>query len=87
MFELIGYIAGICTATSFIPQAIKTFRSKDVESLSLIMYLIFNFGMLCWVVYGVYLQSVQMVLFNVICLCFSLPILCMIIFFKSKKMK
>ena len=78
-FEAVGYLAGICLAISFLPQAIKTFRTKDVRSFSLGTYCIYNLGLLCWVVYGAYLHSYQMMIFNTLSLSVSLPILVMII--------
>lgn len=85
-YEIIGCLAGICTATSFIPQAWKTFRTKDVKGLSLGMYSIFNIGMTSWVVYGFYVNSFQMIIFNIICLCFSIPVWLMILRY-GKKLK
>ena len=79
LFEFIGYFAGVCMAVSFMPQAVKTFRTKDVRGFSLGTYIIYNLGVFCWVVYGGYLGSVQMVVFNSLCLCFSFPILLMVI--------
>lgn len=79
LFELIGYFAGVCMAVSFMPQAIKTFKSKDVSGLSIGTYIIYNLGVISWVIYGWYLHSVQMVLFNSLCLVFTLPILYMVI--------
>ncbi len=35
--ELIGYLAASLTTASFVPQAWKTFRSKDVSGISLVM--------------------------------------------------
>ena len=82
-FELIGYLGGICLAISFIPQAIKTYKTKDVRALSFFTYSIYNLGVFCWVVYGFYLHSYQMVIFNVITLSFSFPILLMILKYKK----
>lgn len=84
-FELIGYFAGICTAISFVPQAIKTFKSRDIRGLSLGMYTIFNMGIISWVIYGFYMQSYQMIIFNIICLTFSFPIWVMILKYRKKK--
>ena len=42
--EMIGYVAGILTTTSFLPQAIMTLKTRDTESLSLGMYSIFTSG-------------------------------------------
>lgn len=77
--ELLGYIAGICTAIVFLPQSIETVRTKNVEGLSLLTYIIYNIGMLSWILYGVYLHSVQMIVFNSISFIFSSIILYMIL--------
>ena len=83
-FEFVGYLAGTCLAISFIPQAIQTYKTKDVQGVSLLMYAIFNLGLFSWIVYGFYMNSLQMMLFNTISLCFSLPILVMIIKYRKK---
>ena len=83
--EFLGYLAGICTAIVFLPQTIKTIRTRDVKGLSLGTYIIYCVGMLSWTLYGVYLKSVQMMFFNVVSLVFALIILYMIIAGRSKK--
>ncbi len=83
-FEFLGYLAGMCLAISFIPQAIQTYKSKAVEGISLLTYSLLNLGMICWVAYGFYLGSIQMIFFNLLTLCFSLPILLMIIRYQKK---
>ncbi len=83
--EFLGYLAGICTAIVFLPQTIQTIRSKNVDGLSLFTYIIYIIGMVSWILYGVYLHSVQMMLFNGISLFFALIIVCMIIKCKTKK--
>lgn len=77
-FESVGYLAGVCTAVSFIPQALQTFKTRDVKGLSVGTYMIFNLGMICWIIYGMYLQSIQMIVFNALCLTFSFPVLVMV---------
>lgn len=84
IFELIGYFAGICTAISFVPQAVKTFKTRDIRGLSLGMYTIFNMGIMSWVIYGFYMHSYQMMIFNLICLTFSFPIWVMILKYRKK---
>lgn len=83
--ELIGYVAGVCTAICFLPQSLRTFRKKKVRGLSGLSYAIYSFGILCWIIYGAYLGSVQMVVFNLVSLCFALPIFVMIIKYGQKK--
>ena len=83
--EILGYIAGICTAIVFLPQSIQTVKTKNVQGLSLSSYIIYNIGMLSWILYGIYLKSVQMIVFNSISLVFATVILCMIV--KDRKNK
>lgn len=77
--EFLGYLAGICTAIAFLPQTIRTIKSKNISGLSLISYTIYFIGVLAWVLYGFYIHSVQMVIFNTISLIFTIIILYMII--------
>ena len=83
--ELFGYLAGISTAIFFLPQSIKTIRTKDVKGLSVVTYCIYSFGIICWTIYGVYLKSVPMMLFNSISGIFAFSILYTIIQQRGKK--
>jgi len=83
--EFFGYLAGLSTAVCFLPQTIKTIKSKDVKSLSLLSYIIYNVGMLSWIFYGIYLGSIQMMIFNTISFLLGCIILYMIISQKKKK--
>lgn len=77
--ELCGYIAGICTATCFLPQTFRTIRTQDVRGLSLWSYIIYAIGVFCWTVYGFYLNSLQMMLFNTPSLVLALMIIAEIV--------
>ncbi len=55
--EIIGYLAATLTTASFLPQAILTIKTKDTKSLSLGMYSSFTLGVLCWLIYGIYLSD------------------------------
>ncbi len=82
--EILGYLGGICIAFAFFPQTIKTIQSRNVKGLSLLTYIIYCTGILSWIVYGAYLGSTQMVLFNSISLFFATIILVLIILNKKK---
>ncbi|MDD5461060.1 MAG: SemiSWEET transporter [Methylococcales bacterium] len=62
--EIIGYIAATLTTLSFLPQAILTIKTKDTESLSLSMYSMFTLGVLCWLIYGVYIDNGAIIVAN-----------------------
>lgn len=64
MLEFIGYIAATLTTISFLPQTIKVIRTKNTQSISLYMYVIFALGVIMWLWYGILLQSFPMILAN-----------------------
>lgn len=78
-FEVLGYVAGICTAIAFLPQALQTIKYKNVSGLSLTSYIIYCLGVVSWILYGCYLHSLQMMVFNTISLFFSVIVLVLII--------
>jgi MtN3 and saliva related transmembrane protein len=73
--EWAGYLAATLTTLSFVPQAVKTIRSRDTSGLSLGMYVVFTFGVAMWLVYGIALHSVPMILANVVTFLLSATIL------------
>lgn len=51
--QVIGLAAGVCTATSLIPQVVKTIKEKKAEDVSLWMLLVLATGIILWIVYGI----------------------------------
>lgn len=70
-----GLLAAFCTTVSFVPQAVKTIKTKDTSSISLAMYSIFTFGTITWLVYGVFTKSLPVSLANGVTLILSAIIL------------
>lgn len=64
--EIIGLIAAILTTAAYVPQVIKTWKTKDVESLSLSMYVVMFTGVAMWFTYGIFLNSLAIVLANIV---------------------
>lgn len=75
--DLIGYLAAFLTTISFLPQALHTFRSRDVSGISLGMYSSFTVGVALWLVYGLALGAWPIVLANAVTLSLAVAILCM----------
>jgi MtN3 and saliva related transmembrane protein len=75
--DLIGTLAAILTTVSFLPQAVHTFRTKDVRGISLSMYSAFTLGVALWLVYGLMLDAWPVVIANVITLALASTILVM----------
>ena len=75
--EWTGYVAATLTTLAFVPQAWKTIRSKDTRSISLGMYVVFTIGIGFWLVYGIVLDSIPMILSNIVTFGLSATILVM----------
>lgn len=77
LHELIGYLAACLTTCSFVPQALHTFRTRDVSGISLGMYSVFTAGVAGWLVYGLLLQAWPIVISNAITVSLAAAILVM----------
>jgi MtN3 and saliva related transmembrane protein len=64
---VIGFIAGALTTDSFVPQVLKTFRSKRCDDL-LGHAAGLTGGVCLWFVYGVFLRSAPIILANLVTL-------------------
>jgi MtN3 and saliva related transmembrane protein len=62
--EAIGYIAAACTSFAFLPQALRIWRTRSAEDISLAMYLILVAGVLLWIAYGALIRSAPLVAAN-----------------------
>jgi MtN3 and saliva related transmembrane protein len=78
--ELIGLAAGGLTTVSFLPQVIKTWKSKSAKDLSLVMFSLFCLGIVLWLIYGLLIHSLPVILSNA----FTLILSSTILFFKLK---
>jgi MtN3 and saliva related transmembrane protein len=59
-FVVFGYFAVFFTTVSFLPQAIKTLKTRNVDGLSMLTYLFLFFGSLSWFLYGSYLNDIPL---------------------------
>ena len=50
--EIIGYIAALLTTSAFVPQAIKTIKTRHTEDLSLPTFSMLFLGTILWAIYG-----------------------------------
>lgn len=77
MESTIGYLAAICTTIAFIPQAIKVYKSKHTQDISIGMFLLMNAGLAFWLIYGIMILSYPIILANALTIIFALYILYM----------
>ncbi|HDP79881.1 MAG TPA: hypothetical protein ENN21_03455 [Spirochaetes bacterium] len=62
--DVLGMLAGTFTTAAFIPQVIKTWKTKSTRDISLVMFLIFCTGLLLWLAYGIILGSWPIIIAN-----------------------
>lgn len=60
----LGLLAGTLTTAAFVPQVLKTWRSRTAGDISLAMFLILAVGVGLWVVYGLLIRSLPVLLAN-----------------------
>jgi MtN3 and saliva related transmembrane protein len=77
-----GTIAAILTTASFLPQAIKTIKTKDTKGISTGMYSMFVVGVFLWIIYGIQLKDMPIIIANVITFVLASIILVFKIFVK-----
>jgi MtN3 and saliva related transmembrane protein len=64
--EIIGLIAAVCTTFAFIPQVMKVWKTKQTKDLSLRMYSIMFIGIILWLVYGIRIDSLSIIMANIV---------------------
>ena len=75
LVTILGLVAATCTTIAYVPQAIKTIKTKQTKDLSLPMYAIVTFGFLLWLIYGIMIKDIPLIFANVITISLSSIIL------------
>jgi MtN3 and saliva related transmembrane protein len=63
---VLGLIAGACTTLSFLPQVIRTLRTRHARDLSAAWLLLFGFGVALWLAYGIGRSDVAIIAANAV---------------------
>ncbi len=83
--EIIGVIAAILTTSGFIPQLYKTIKTKNVEGVSLVMFLILFVGIIFWLIYGFLIDSFAIKMANIFSGIIVFSIILLRIIYKKKR--
>jgi MtN3 and saliva related transmembrane protein len=73
--DAVGSLAGFLTTASFLPQVIKTWRSRSTRDISLTMWLMFSVGVALWVFFGFLAESWPIVVTNAVTLVLAVMVL------------
>jgi MtN3 and saliva related transmembrane protein len=71
----LGLTAALCTTVAFVPQVMKTWKTRSTVDISLSMYLILLLGIILWLAYGVLLGDAPLIAANGITLVLAMSIL------------
>ena len=71
---LLGLVAAACTMTAFVPQVVKTYRTRSSADLSIGMYALLTSGAALWLAYGLLIQDVPVILTNLVTLVLLLAV-------------
>ena len=82
--EYFGYFAAILTTAAFLPQLIKTLKTKKADDVSLITLIMFLSGVGSWIIYGYKISSFPILLANIITFILNLLILISKIYYSKK---
>ncbi len=78
--ELLGFIGGALITVGFVPQVWNLFRLKSAHEISLPFVILFIFGAVCWLAYGISSKLPPVILWNSI----SLVLMCAMLIAKLK---
>lgn len=78
--QIIGLAAGSLTTAAFLPQVIKTWKTRSAKDLSLGMFLLFCLGVVLWLAYGIIQRDIPVIVANLLTLILASALL----FFKLR---
>ena len=73
--EFFGYFAAILTTAAFLPQLVKTLKTKKADDISSLTLIIFICGVGSWIIYGYKISSSPILIANIITFILNLFIL------------
>ena len=65
-FEYIGLLAGLLSTCAFLPQVIKAIKTKKTNDISLTTNIILLIAIILWFIYGIFINSISLIIFNFI---------------------
>ncbi|HET9486405.1 MAG TPA: SemiSWEET transporter [Chryseosolibacter sp.] len=78
--QILGLLAGALTTAAFLPQVVKTWKSRSAKDLSLGMFSLFCLGVTMWLVYGFAVNDIPVIAANLLTLLLASTLL----FFKLR---
>ena len=83
--DILGLTAGSISGITFIPQVIKTWKTKSADDISLLMFTFATLSVIMWLVYGIIKKDIAIIYTNSLVLICSLIMLYFKFRYSSKK--
>lgn len=85
MIKAIGFAAAALSTLSFLPQVIKSLRTRRMEDINLLFLVMLIAGLLLWTVYGFMLGELPLILANIVTLALNFVLLGLKLKYNGKK--
>lgn len=69
--DILGYVAGLLTAFTFLPQVIKTWKTKSAKDVALAMFVIAFTNQILWLAFGILREDPVIIITNAVMLCMT----------------
>ena len=72
---LMGFAAGSLTTLAYLPQVMKAWKSRSTRDISAGMFIILSMGLALWTIYGFLINSLPVIITNIVSLALAVAIL------------
>ena len=69
--DILGYVAGLITAFTFLPQVVKTWKTKSAKDVALAMFVIAFTNQVLWLIFGALRADQVIIITNAVMLCMT----------------
>ncbi len=77
LWKIIGSLAAVLTSFAFVPQVVKTLKTKTIKDVSPVALFQLTAGVLLWIIYGIYLNDFIIIIANSVTLTTLLVLICL----------
>jgi len=71
----LGFVAGMLTTIAFLPQVVKSWKTKRTDDVSVVMYVVLVIGVFLWLIYGLMIRDLPLILANLVAFIFTFFVL------------
>jgi MtN3 and saliva related transmembrane protein len=73
--EMLGYAAGIFVAISFMPQVVKSWKTRSTKDIAISLTILNLTGQILWTFYGIGINSISLIVMSCITLLMTASLL------------